>query len=121
MPNKSLPHNHGENFDISFAEIPKEEDLRLVAEIFKQLSDTSRIRIFWILCHFEECVINLAAMVDMSSPAVSHHLRQLKNAGLIVSRRAGKEVYYKAAHSDEAKTLHDMIEKLLKITCPIGL
>ena len=32
----------------------------------------------------EECVINISAMMDMSSPAVSHHLRQLKNAGLIV-------------------------------------
>ena len=118
MPNKSLPHNHGENFDISFAEIPKEEDLRLVAEIFKQLSDTSRIRIFWLLCHCEECVINLSAMVHMSSPAVSHHLRQLKAAGLIVNRREGKEVYYTASSTPQAQSLHKMIEYMVEVTCP---
>jgi len=54
----------------------------------------------------------------MSSPAVSHHLRQLKNAGLIVSRREGKEVYYKAADTEQSRLLHIMIEQVLKITCP---
>ena len=64
-----------------------------LADVFKQLGDGSRVRIFWLLCHCEECVINISSMVDMSSPAVSHHLRQLKAGGLIVSRRDGKEVY----------------------------
>lgn len=73
--------------------MPSVENFQTVADIFKQLGDGSRIRIFWLLCHCEECVINLSAMVNMSSPAVSHHLKQLKAAGLIVSRREGKEVY----------------------------
>ena len=54
----------------------------------------------------------------MSSPAVSHHLRQLKSGGLIVSRREGKEVYYKAADTPQAQLLHHMIEELVEITCP---
>ena len=78
----------------------------------------SRIRIFGLLCHCEECVINLSAMVDMSSPAVSHHLKQLKSAGLIVSRRDGKEVYYRAADTEPAQNFHHMIEWLVKIACP---
>ena len=92
--------------------------LSTVADIFKQLGDGSRIRIFWLLCHCEECVINLSAMVDMSSPAVSHHLKQLKSAGLIVSRRDGKEVYYRAADTEPAQNFHHMIEWLVKIACP---
>ena len=72
----------------------------------------------WLLCHCEECVINLSAMVNMSSPAVSHHLKQLKSAGLIVSRRDGKEVYYKAADTEQARNFHHMIEWLVKIACP---
>ena len=63
----------------------------------KQLGDPSRLRIFWLLCHCEECVLNIAAIVNMSSPAVSHHLRLLKSSGLIVSRREGKEMYYRTA------------------------
>ncbi|MBR6931950.1 MAG: helix-turn-helix transcriptional regulator, partial [Bacteroidales bacterium] len=47
------------------------------------------IRIFWILCHYEECVVNIAAMMNMSSPATAHHLRLLKESGLIVSRKEG--------------------------------
>ena len=57
-------------------------------------------------------------MVNMSSPAVSHHLKQLKSAGLIVSRRDGKEVYYKAADTEQARNFHHMIEWLVKIACP---
>ena len=60
----------------------------------------------------------LSSMVAMSSPAVSHHLKQLKAAQLIVSRREGKEVYYRAADTDRAQMLHHMIEAMVKIACP---
>ncbi|MBS4959655.1 MAG: winged helix-turn-helix transcriptional regulator [Clostridiales bacterium] len=98
--------------------MPKSEEFQLVSEIFKLLGDESRIRIFWLLCHCEECVINISAIVQMTSPAVSHHLTRLKAGGLIVSRRDGKEVYYKASSSDTAQLLHHMIEKLVEISCP---
>ena len=94
MQQCSLPHDHGQLIEQNLDHMPKTEDFQIVADIFKQLCDGSRIRIFWLLCHCEECVINLSSLVDMNSPAVSHHLRQLKNSGLIVSRRDGKEVYY---------------------------
>ena len=94
------------------------ESVETVAEIFQQLSDPTRIRIFWLLCHYEECVINISAILDMSSPAVSHHLRPLKNSGLIVSRREGKEVYYRAADTKECRLLHKMIEEVMEIKCP---
>ena len=98
--------------------IPKTDDFQTLSDIFRLLGDGSRLRIFWILCHCEECVINISAMMDMSSPAVSHHLKALKAARLIVSRRDGKEVYYQAADTEQASFLHHMIEDLLEITCP---
>lgn len=118
MPNLPLPHDHGQQIEKELEHMPKEEDFQTVSDIFKQLCDGSRIRIFWLLCHCEECVINLAALVGMTSPAVSHHLRQLKGSGLIVSRRDGKEVYYKAADTEQAQLLHHMIEKMVEISCP---
>jgi hypothetical protein len=57
-------------------------------------------------------------MVNMSSPAVSHHLKQLKAGGLITSRRSGKEMFYKAADNERSRLLHSMIEKLMGIICP---
>ncbi len=115
-----LPHDHGKSEEMGVLQ----EQLRLiphfqkVAEIFRQLDDTTRIRIFWLLCHCEACVINISAMMGMSSPAVSHHLRSLKNSGLIVGRRVGKEVYYRAADTDSVRLLHQMMEQVMEITCP---
>ena len=57
-------------------------------------------------------------MLDMSSPAVSHHLRTLRDSGLIVSRREGKEVYYHAADNAQSRLLHEMIEQVMDIACP---
>lgn len=113
-----LPHDHGQTIEQELEHMPSVENFQTVADIFKQLGDGSRIRIFWLLCHCEECVINLSAMVNMSSPAISHHLKQLKSAGLIVSRRDGKEVYYRAADTEPAQNFHHMIEWLVKIACP---
>ena len=118
MEKKSLPHDHGQIIEKEPERIPEESEFNTVSDVFKQLCDGSRIRIFWILCHYEECVINLAALVGMSSPAVSHHLRHLKSSGLIVSRREGKEVYYKAADTQQVDLLHHMIEDMVEISCP---
>ncbi len=120
MAKIELPHQHGEGQEIAVIQeqLNQVDHFQTVAEVFKQLDDTTRIRIFWLLCHCEECVINISAMLDMSSPAVSHHLRPLKNSGLIVSRRDGKEVYYRAADTEQCRLLHQMIERVMRITCP---
>ncbi|MCR4647661.1 MAG: metalloregulator ArsR/SmtB family transcription factor, partial [Lachnospiraceae bacterium] len=102
-----LPHDHGEECCIENLKnnLSNEERFETVSNIFQQLSDPTRIRIFWLLCHYEECVMNISSILEMSSPAVSHHLRPLKNSGLIVSRREGKEVYYRAADTKECEML----------------
>lgn len=120
MAQFTLPHHHGEGQKEAFLkeQLNRADAFETVADVFKLLDDTSRLRIFWLLCHCEECVINISAMVEMSSPAVSHHLRQLKASGLLVSHRKGKEVYYKAADTEQSRLLHLAIEKIMEITCP---
>lgn len=115
-----LPHSHNvqEVSEGLCKELKNTEKFQLVADIFKQLGDATRVRLFWLLCHCEECVINLSAMMEMSSPAVSHHLRLLRSSGLIVSRREGKEVYYHAADTEQSRLLHKMIEQVIEIACP---
>ena len=119
MLKKELPHHHAEATETSRIQeqLSNIDDFQTIAEIFKQLGDTTRIRIFFLLCHCEECVINISALLDMSSPAVSHHLRPLRNSGLIVSRREGKEVYYRAADTPQSRLLHQMIEQVMEIAC----
>ena len=71
-----------------------------------------------MLCHLEASVSGLAELVGMTSPAVSHHLRLLKNAGLVESTRSGKEMLYRAADTELARVLHHTVERLAAITCP---
>ena len=115
-----LPHHHRDDDKTEHLEacLQRVEHFQTVSELFRQLSDSSRIRIFWLLCHCEECVVNLSALVHMSPPAVSHHLRQLKASGLIVSHRVGKEVHYRAADTPQSQLLHQMIELTIEISCP---
>lgn len=115
-----LPHDHGrkENMTAIYKELSEGSNFLLVSHIFKILSDSSRLKILWVLFHREECVINLSALTAMSSPAVSHHLGILKDAGLIESRRCGKEVYYKASDTEISRLLHKMTEEMLEIACP---
>lgn len=115
-----LPHDH-ENCEVSeslMAEMPSLEGFSSASDIFKLLGDPSRVKLFWLLCHTEECVTDLAAMMNMSSPALSHHLKFLKTSGLITSRRDGKEVFYKCADSELADALHHIIENVVEIACP---
>lgn len=118
MTEITLPHAHGTLENRALQALPSIKDCAAVADVFKQLGDGSRLRLFFLLCHSEECVINLASLLNMTSPAISHHLRQLKAAGLIVSRREGKEVYYTAAATEQAHKFHHIIEWLFKLTCP---
>lgn len=113
-----LPHHHHNNSEAIAAHMPDRDNFHTVSSFFRQLGDPNRIRILWLLCHTEECVINIAAIMGMSSPATIHHLKLLREAGLVESRREGKEVYYRAAQAEEANALHYMIEEMMKISCP---
>lgn len=61
---------------------------------FGALSDATRLKIIQLLTEHEMCVCEIEDRISMSQPAISHHLRILKRAGLIASRKSGKWTYY---------------------------
>jgi ArsR family transcriptional regulator len=65
-----------------------------LSEMFKALSDPSRVRIISALTHTELCVYDLAATLGMSQSAVSHQLRSLREMRLVRHRKEGRHVYY---------------------------
>ena len=85
--------------------------------VFSLLGGPTRLRIFWLLCHTRTGVSGISEMIGMSSPAVSHHLRQLKASGLVTSERSGREVIYHAVKSKQNHFLHMMIDETLKFAC----
>ncbi|RJX21905.1 MAG: ArsR family transcriptional regulator [Desulforudis sp.] len=68
--------------------------MRAMVEYLKALSDETRLRIIQLLSGGEKCVCELVYALNMSQSAVSHHLRILRQAGLIRDRREGKWVFY---------------------------
>lgn len=112
-----LPHDHGNHTAQLLETRPQQETFDKVSATFQLISDPTRLKILWLLCHSEECVANIAAAIDMSSPAVSHHLRVLKQAGLLVSRRDGKEAHYTLASTPEAELVHDIVDRVFDMNC----
>jgi ArsR family transcriptional regulator, arsenate/arsenite/antimonite-responsive transcriptional repressor len=74
-----------------------EGDARTLAGVFKALADPVRLRLLSLIASFEggqACVCDLTGPFDVSQPTISHHLRVLREAGLIDSERRGTWVYY---------------------------
>lgn len=70
------------------------QDVAGLAELFRALSDETRTKIIYLLSQQELCICDLAYLLDISQPAVSHHMRLLKAMRLVRSRRSGKMVFY---------------------------
>ena len=71
-----------------------EKLLRKMAEMFKVMNDPTRLKIINALLLSEMCVCDIAALMDMTQPTISHHLKILRQSELIKYRREGKVVYY---------------------------
>ena len=80
-------------------EMPDEDGLYELAELFSMFADTTRIRILYALFEAEMCVCDLANLMGMTQSAISHQLALLKRARLVKPRRDGRTVFYSLADS----------------------
>jgi DNA-binding transcriptional ArsR family regulator len=85
---------HPQTICLAKAEALPEDEAKLIAETFKLLGDTTRIKILHALSKRELCVCDIAAIVQMGQSAVSHQLRLLRSARLVKYRKEGKMVWY---------------------------
>jgi DNA-binding transcriptional ArsR family regulator len=74
--------------------MPEEESLYDLAELFRVFGDTTRVKILCALFSSELCVCDIAALLSMTQSAISHQLRILKQTRLVKYRRDGKTVFY---------------------------
>ncbi|BCZ45443.1 transcriptional regulator [Clostridium gelidum] len=86
--------------------IPEEETLYDLADLFKVLGDSTRIKILCVLFEAEMCVCDIAALLGMTQSAISHQLRVLKQARLVKYKRQGKVVYY-SLDDEHVKSIFD--------------
>lgn len=97
LPNCEYMHTHSEVVDKVNENMPDEEILYDLAELFKVFGDSTRIKILYVLFEAEMCVCDIAQVLNMTPSAISHQLKVLKNSHLIKFRRDGKSIFYSLA------------------------
>jgi len=75
-------------------EMPSDDIIGKLSEVFKLFGDSTRIRILWVLFDREKCVFDIAEALDMTQSAISHQLKVLKQARLVKAKRSGKNTFY---------------------------
>ena len=83
------------------------------AKLMEMLSQPVRLRLLCILLEGEQSVLSLAASAKLSQPAMSHHLKKLRDAELVETRREGQTIYYSLTGTDVAQVL----ELLHRLSC----
>lgn len=103
-----VEHKHKDSVSEVKAKIPDDNKISDLANFYKALGNTTRIKILYSLLVSELCVCDITEVLDMTTSAVSHQLKILKDLKLVKNRRDGKVIYY---------SLYDNhIEKLLMQT-----
>ncbi|MBQ6302665.1 MAG: helix-turn-helix transcriptional regulator [Clostridiales bacterium] len=99
-----MPHNHEAILNHVKADMPADEVLQDLGDLFKIFGDTTRIKIMYALHEDEMCVCAIAELLNMTQSAISHQLKVLKAANLVASRRDGKTIYYRLS-DDHVKSI----------------
>ena len=89
-----MPHNHEAILQKVRQDLPTDELLCDLSDLFKIFGDTTRIKILYALLESEMCVCAIADLLGMTQSAISHQLRILKDADLVGKRREGKTIFY---------------------------
>ena len=85
---------HEKTVEKVLRDMPDDETLYDLAELFKVFGDSTRVKILYALFESELCVCDIAQLLGLSQSAVSHQLRVLKSSRLVKPRRDGKTVFY---------------------------
>ena len=89
-----MEHNHEKMLDMVRHELPTDELLCDLSDLFRLFGDTTRVKILFSLFESEMCVCAIAELLGMTQSAISHQLKILKDANLVANRREGKTIYY---------------------------
>ena len=98
---------HEDNVKKTINELPDDELIADLSDMFKIFGDQTRVKILMALESGELCVCDIAAVMNMSQSAISHQLRVLKQSNTVKTRRQGKVVYYSIS-DDHVKEIFDI-------------
>lgn len=91
------------------SKLGSEEEISQLADLFRLMGDTSRLRIILACLHDPISVTAIATQLDLSQSLVSHHLRLLRAARVLRAERRGKQIFYSAADAHIQCVIEDMV------------
>lgn len=94
--------------------LTSEQTLLDIADFYKALSDSTRIKIIDLLRNQEMCVCDISVILNMTKSAVSHQLKYLRLMNLVKARREGKEVWYSLADRHVKEVFDISMEHILE-------
>lgn len=100
-------HNHHDLLEKVKYELPTDELISDLSDMFKIYGDMTRLKILYALFEEEMCVCAIAELIGMTQSAVSHQLKVLRDANLVAPRRDGKTIYYSLA-DDHVRSIIEM-------------
>ena len=92
--------------------LPNDEDIEEYSSKLKALSDSTRLKILYLLSNGELCVCEIMSALDKPQSSISHHLNILKNLGFIKGRKEGVWIHYSLKHPKIADKIKELIELL---------
>lgn len=101
-----------EKVDAIRSRMVSDEKVEGLVEIFKVLGDPTRFKMLYALSGQELCVCDLAAVLGMTSSAVSHQLRVLRNLGLVKFRKDGRMAFYFLANNEAISLVSEGLKRL---------
>ncbi|MDR1405206.1 MAG: metalloregulator ArsR/SmtB family transcription factor [Candidatus Methanoplasma sp.] len=104
--------HHNEILKKAYDNMPDDETVFDLSDIFKILSDSTRLKILWAMEGGEICVRGVSELLGISISAVSHQLKTLRRAHLVKSRRDGKNIYYSLDDDHVKKLLEIALEHM---------
>ena len=107
---------HKEKVEDAKQKMLDEEKLLLIADFYKALSDSTRIKIVNLLENNELCVCDISVILNMTKSAVSHQLKNLREMNLIKSCKKGKEVWYSLADNHVKEVFDISLEHIMEKT-----
>ena len=111
-PAAEAPLFHPDAVETVRSNLPDDEFLYDLAELFKVFGDSTRIKVLFALFESELCVGDIAQVLGLSQSAVSHQLRILKQSKLVKFRREGRTVYYSLADAHVCTIINQGLEHI---------
>ncbi len=105
---------HKENVSSVKNKMQDDETLLGMADFYKALSDSTRIKIINALDCGELCVCDISSLLNMTKSAISHQLQNLKEMDLIKCRKCGKEVFYSLADKHICEVFEISLQHILE-------